>query len=189
MLKFFTKLKSLLGRKKGKPNQDPKVFCIGYLRTGSTSLGAALESMGYNHASYDDALYRKFYLKKDTQKLIEYARFYDSFDDKPWIHEDMIPILDREFPASKFIYSARKEESWLESFNRWMFQKTGSYPDLIESLTAFQSHRTFVQNYFKGRRGTDFIEITVGDDEDFLRLKEFLNKETSLTQFPHLNKS
>ncbi|MBI1357416.1 MAG: hypothetical protein GC160_24005 [Acidobacteria bacterium] len=84
-----------------------KVFCIGFQKTGTTSLGYALSLLGYRVAGMFDVM--TFNSKDETlAKAIQLGRRYDAFQDNPW------PILYREldqaFPSAKFILTVRDTE-------------------------------------------------------------------------------
>ncbi len=93
-----------------KPQYTSKVFCIGYNKTGTTTLGQALDMLGYRNSSFNKKVWRKYYRNNEIVKILKYTAKFDSADDLPWLKEDMIPILDRVFPNSKFIYLTRDEE-------------------------------------------------------------------------------
>src|SRR5699024_4627029 len=87
-----------------KPRYDSKIFCIGFNKTGTTSLGRALTDLGFRHSSFSQIVWRKYYQRGKIDKVLKYTAKFESFDDLPWLKEDMIPVLDKHFPGSKFIY-------------------------------------------------------------------------------------
>jgi hypothetical protein len=179
----------ILKLKYKKPNYGSKVFCIGYNKTGTTSLGRSLELLGYNNSSFNRIVWRNYYVKNDIKKILDYTAKFDSLDDLPWLMEDMIPILDKAFPKSKFIYLTRDEESWKKSLYNWRYKTFEEYPDLEKSLTKFKSHKKFVMNYFKDREFEDFIILDIKDKKGFKKLAKFLGKNTERESFPHFNKT
>lgn len=95
-----------------KPKQ--KVFCVGFQKTGTTSLRDALRQMGYKVASvYAGDLpieeMRRVYLPMG----LELAKQFDAVQDMPW------PLIFREldaaFPGSKFILTERDPDRWYRS--------------------------------------------------------------------------
>lgn len=171
-----------------KPNYNNKVFCIGFNKTGTTSLGKSLEILGYNNSSFNRRVWRKYYKNKDYNKILNFTAKFDSVDDLPWLKEDMIPVLDKSFPKSKFIYLIRDEESWKKSIYNWTHQETGKYPDIEEKFEEYKSHKEFVLEYFKDR-SDDFIVLNIKDPEGFKKLANFLGKKTERIGFPHHNKT
>ena len=172
-----------------KPKYTSKVFCIGFSKTGTTSCGRALVILGYRHSTFNRKVWRKYYKNNEIVNILRYTAKFDSVDDYPWLKEDMIPILDRVFPNSQFIYLTRDEDSWKESMYNWKFKKTGKYPNLEEELGKFRKHREFVLSYFGDRPKDQFLILDVTDKEAFQKLAEFLDKKTSQKSFPHLNKA
>lgn len=179
-------------KKKRKPSYGPKVFCLGFNKTGTTTLGKSFEMLGYRNCSFNEQVYH-FYEAGEIDKVLEYAALYDSFDDRPWFLEDMIPILDKTFPNSKFVYLKREEEAWKKSLNAWMIKVFGEYPsqypNLEEALELYRNHEKFVLNYFKHRSEKDFIVLDVRDEKGFQKLATFLGKKTMQEAFPHHNKT
>ncbi|MCW3071672.1 MAG: hypothetical protein JWO44_1562 [Bacteroidetes bacterium] len=171
-----------------KPRYSEKVFCIGYYKTGTSSCGKAFELLGYRNRSFNKKLWRGHYANKNFFKILEHATKFDSFDDAPWLKEDMIPLLDKVFPRSKFVYLERDEESWLKSLNNWTFKQTGKYPDLEKGLADYRKHRAFVLDYFKDRPA-DILIMKVSDEDAFVKLAKFLGKETTHRAMPHENKT
>jgi hypothetical protein len=171
-----------------RPKYDAKVFCIGYNKTGTTTLGKSLEMLGYRNSSFNKKVWRKYYKNNEIEKILLYTSKFDSFDDLPWLKEDMIPVLDKKFPGSKFIYLERDEVSWKKSFNDWTFNMTGKYPNIEEGWQDYLKHQKFVLDYFKERK-SDFIVINVKDENGLKKTADFLGKTTIQNHFPHFNKT
>ncbi len=121
-----------------------KVFCIGLSRTGTTSLCAALEELGYKTVHFSLGLFLNpqviqpglsftprqklnWYWKRRLNSEIRYQNNifpinffdkYDAFGDLP------IPLyykqLNELYPNAKFIYTYRDEENWLRSME-WLY--------------------------------------------------------------------
>lgn len=171
-----------------KPIKGPKVFCIGFHKTGTTSLGEALKLLGYHHTTFYKRVFDN-YENRETEQILQYAEKYDSFDDVPWFKEDMIPILDQHFPNSKFIYLERNEEEWVKSFENWSFKLSGRRANMVDWLAQFQSHRKFVLDYFKNSGSDRFIILDIGDPVGFRKLADFLDKPFVADKFPHFNRT
>ena len=167
----------------------PKVFCIGFNKTGTTSLGRALGSLGYRNSSFNRVVWRQYYLKGKIEKVIEYASKFESFDDLPWLKEDLIPFLDKSFPGSKWIYLERDEKEWKSSFVKWSKNRFGYSYDPDDGRRKYDAHRKFVFKYFETRVNKDLLVLSIKDPEGFKKLAEFLGKQTDQFEFPHFNKS
>lgn len=172
-----------------RPEYNSKVFCIGFNKTGTTTVGKSLEMLGYRNTSFNERVFRKYYKNNDLVKVLQYTARFDSTDDLPWLRVDMIPILDRVFPNSKFIYLTRDEESWKKSLNNWGFNLSGEYPDIERELKNFRNHKAFVFDYFENRSTEDFVILDVRDPLGFKKLADFLGKDTNREDFPHFNET
>jgi hypothetical protein len=172
-----------------KGSYGSKVFCIGYNKTGTTSLGKSFELLGYRNSSFNKKVWRTYYANQEIDKILKYASKFDSFDDLPWLKEDLIPILDKAFSNSKFVYLTRDEESWKNSFKKWSFKVFGTTPDPEKAWEGYKNHERFVNEYFKDRSSEDFLVLNIEDDKGFKKLSEFLGKETDRESFPHFNKT
>ena len=84
-----------------------KVFCLGWIKTGTTSFGNAMRRLGFKHCGWNQDAWREWYAKGEIDKIIKYARYFESFDDLPWSQIDILERLDREFPGSKFVLLER----------------------------------------------------------------------------------
>jgi len=180
---IYTHLLLMLRR----PKYNSKVFCIGFNKTGTTTIGKSLEMLGYRNTSFNKRVFRKYYKNNRIDKVLDYTARFDSADDLPWLKIDMIPILDRTFPNSKFIYLIRDEASWKKSLMDWSYNLKGKYPDIEKELRAFRKHKDFVLNYFEDRK--DFIILDVKDPQGFKKLALFLGKELTRDSFPHFNET
>ena len=188
-LNIIMEIKSQINLILRKPKYNSKVFCIGYNKTGTTTIGKSLEMLGYRNSSFNKKVWRKYYKNNQIVKILRYTAKFESLDDLPWLKEDMIPVLDKVFPNSKFIYLIRDEESWQKSLYNWTYKKTGNYPNLEKKLQDFREHKKFVLNYFKNKPANQFIILDVRDEKGFTKLADFLGKKTSVEKFPHYNKT
>ncbi|MFP5470709.1 MAG: sulfotransferase [Bacteroidia bacterium] len=170
-----------------KERYNSKVFCIGFNKTGTTTIGKSLEILGYRNSSFNPKIW-KLYKSGDIEKVLKYTAKFDSCDDLPWLKIEMIPILDKTFPNSKFIYLERDEDDWKKSYSEWTELKTSTKPDIEKAFLAFNNHKFFVKDYFKNREN-DILILDVSDSKGFEKLANFLNKKASQDNFPHFNKT
>jgi len=103
------------------PKHDHKVFGIGYGKTGTTSLRRALQELGYVIGNQPDAEMLFFdWAQNDSDKIIDYCKTADAFQDSPFCCDGMYEPLDAMFPNSKFILTVRDTpEQWFESLVRF----------------------------------------------------------------------
>lgn len=123
-----------------------KVFCVGFSKTGTTSLEEALTVLGYkvcrghyynNHTNYLIGLY----LNNDFDEIDKIISYYDAFVDMPWGGTSFYKYLSKKYPNSKFIHTQRDSEKW--------------YQSLIRMLTKFDDNLETAMDTFheKGRYG------------------------------------
>ena len=96
---------------RNKPHK-PRVFCIGWHKTGTSTMGLALLELGYTvlgcRLDMADPL-----LKCDKKIPIQLAGQFDALQDVPWAA--LFRELDQAYPGSKFILTVRDEDAWLYS--------------------------------------------------------------------------
>ena len=121
-----------------KKRNKQKVFVIGFNKTGTTSLGYTLEKMGYIVANQmQGELLFDCWLNNKYQKIFEYCRTAEVFQDAPFSFPETYLHLDNAFPNSKFILTIRDSpEQWYQSlisFHGKMWGK-GNVPPTYENL-------------------------------------------------------
>ena len=175
-----------------------KVFVIGFQRTGTTSVGAALETLGY-HLGGSFGTGTPLQLPITQEKLASAARSFalraDAFEDNPW------PVVFREmdeaFPGSKFILTRRDPAGWIDS----MVRHFGEEPDPVRSfiyghgapagheteyVCRYQSHVDDVLGYF-AQRPRDLLVLNL-DRWTWNDLCGFLEKPLPHRPLPHVAK-
>ena len=105
-----------------------KVFCIGYNKTGTTSMAKALKELGYRVGVQADAeRLMDDWAVRDFRRIVRYCRTADAFQDVPFSVEFTYQILDYAFPESKFILTVRNSaEEWVESYRRFLGKMFGT---------------------------------------------------------------
>lgn len=176
----------------------PKVFCIGFHKTGTTSLELALKRLGYRVTG---AFGTKDPDIADKVHEMAYAMVeqFDAFEDNPW------PVLYRElderFPGNKFILTRRPTENWIRSqvkdfantetpMRRWIYGEDAGCPLGNEKtyIERYERHNREVQDYFAGRPD-DLLIIDLPNDDGWSRLCPFLGHPEPDEPFPHANKA
>ena len=172
-----------------------KVFCIGFHKTGTSSLGVALEELGYKVCGVSHELIPSLQ-KKDMSEVISLVNSYDAFKDNPW------PIIFKEldvlFPGSKFIHTIREEKEWIKSAVNH-FQKTPSdmrvliygvgFPEGNEDIfiNRYRKHNDEVAKYFE-KRPDDLLTLNLKHANPWIALCKFLDKPVPDHPFPVINK-
>lgn len=173
-----------------------KIFCIGFHKTGTTSLTEALKILGYKvtgpNGVWDPNISRNVY--SITNKLI---KKYDAFQDNPWpiIYKE----LDKKYPNSKFILTIRDPEDWIKSqvkhfgyedspMRKWIYGVGHPKGNEKIYLNRYKNHNQEVIDYFKNRP-EDFLILDFSKGDGWEKLCSFLNKDIPNIPFPHTNKA
>jgi hypothetical protein len=161
----------------------PKVFCIGFHKTGTTSLKTALKILGYrvtgpngrhdkNIGENVEALARRIVPK------------FDAFQDNPW--PIIYRFLDKEYPGSKFILTMRPSDKWIGSvtdhfskgkppMREWIYGPGMANPIGNEAVYVerYERHNREVQEYFSGR-SRDFMVFDLAAGDGWVKLCAFV---------------
>lgn len=173
-----------------------KVFCIGFHKTGTTSLEKALELLGYRvtgpNGTRDPDIASKVYDMAD-----ELVQQYDAFQDNPWpvIYREM----DEKYPGSKFILTMRSPESWISSqvrdfglretpMRQWIYG--AGCPEGNEAIyvARYERHNREVLEYFRDRPD-DLLVMDLPKGDGWRKLCGFLDEPIPDEPFPHANKA
>ncbi|MBW2662792.1 MAG: hypothetical protein JRD93_12570 [Deltaproteobacteria bacterium] len=98
-----------------------KVFCVGFGKTGTTSLEKALKDFGFEMGNQAVAeILSQDWAKRRTDRIINFCYTADAFQDAPFGFPGLFKVLDSAFPNSKFILTVRDNESqWYDSLIRF----------------------------------------------------------------------
>jgi len=175
-----------------------KVFCIGFMKTGTTTMNRALAALGYR-VSPDSWKLLQPIMKGDWKTVKQHIDRHDAFEDNPIPH--IFKQLDKEYPGSKFILTIRDSQSWYKSvkfhiddlrtpMHEWVFGKGKGIPALNESdsIRVYESHIDEVRNYFS-ERPQDLLTYNVKEHNDWSTLCDFLEQQAPNIDYPHANKS
>ncbi|MGM0953485.1 MAG: sulfotransferase [Pseudomonadota bacterium] len=94
-----------------------KIFCIGYNKTGTTTLETVLRLYGYQLPNQQEQEIRlsKNVFSTEYEELKGFCSNYDAFQDMPFSQGLTYVAADALFPNSKFILTERAAESWFKS--------------------------------------------------------------------------
>lgn len=178
----------------------PKVFCIGFQKTGTTSLYAALTALGYKTAAVVGRDWSAERLEAEGAELcIATAKNFDAAQDMPW------PLffreLDAAFPGSKFILTVRDSEAWFQSIEKHF----GANPDEMQAfvygkeaaapagnreryLEVYARHEREVRSHFADRPH-DLLIMDLEAGDGWAALCDFLGARIPDEPFPVKNRS
>jgi hypothetical protein len=181
--------------KRSKP-EAPRVFCIGWHKTGTTTLGLALIKLGYSVLGCRLDMVHP--LKAgDMDSVLALAGEFDALQDVPWAA--LYKELDEQYPGSRFILTERDEQNWLRSARRhfrdveiplhdWLYG-TGRLAGNEELyLNRFRQHNLEVKAYFRDRP-EDLLIMNLEKSDDWGSLCSFLGHPIPNAPFPHENKA
>ena len=172
-----------------------KVICIGWHKTGTSTIGMALIRLGYEvlgaRLDTTDDLFNN-----NIESVIEVARPFDALQDVPWAA--LYKELDEAFPGSKFILTERDEQKWLHSakkhfgsshvpMHQWLYGEGVLEGNEELYLKRYQEHNREVRAYFKDRPD-DLLIINFENGEGWEKVCPFLGHEIPNRPFPHANK-
>lgn len=171
-----------------------KVFCIGFHKTGTTSMEKALTMLGYRvtgpNGTRDPDIAHKVY-----ELAYALAERYDAFSDNPW------PLLYREmdqrYPGSKFILTVRPTDAWLRSvvshfgerptpMRRWIYGVESVKGNEALYAARYDAHNAAVKEYFRDRPG-DLLVLDLSEGENWKKVCGFLGKAIPDVPFPREN--
>ncbi|MFZ5616426.1 MAG: sulfotransferase family protein [Pseudomonadota bacterium] len=178
----------------------PKVFCIGFQKTGTTSLHAALTRLGYRTVAVVGRDWTAERLAKDGAALcIATARDHDAAEDMPW------PVffreLDAAYPGSKFILTVRSEDRWFASIEKHFGDRANEMQAFIYGgdaaapagnraryLDVYAKHERDVRAHFADRPN-DLLVMNLEAGDAWPMLCDFLGAPIPREPFPVRNRS
>jgi hypothetical protein len=149
-----------------------------------------MKRLGFKHCSWDRDVWREWYKKGKIAKVLRYAKHFESFDDLPWNKIEILELLDKEFPGSKFVLLERDSESWFESFQKHQIKK-GRIPttDKESCIKKYEEHNEHIRQYFSGEKRKQLLIMNVIKGEGYEKLCPFLELPVLNEPFPASNKS
>ncbi len=180
------------------PTNSTKVFCLGFQKTGTTSVDWVLQDMGYRVSKaykQTDGKFSKTLENMDLSEIKRVSELFDAFQDIPWFL--YYKEFDQWYPGSKFILTIRDNKSWWNSFLRYfrteyypLFKYVYGFNNPIGNRDAiverYEEHNNGILEYFKDRPD-DLLVLEVGEEKALEKISDFLNRETSYEKMPHKN--
>ena len=172
-----------------------KVFCVGLQRTGTTSLGAALEVLGFRVCGavgtwLPDIRSRASALAR------EIVPRYDAFEDNPW--PLLVEELDAAWPDARFVLTVRDAGAWVRSvrsyftgqqspMEEWLYGPGGvPAADDATLATLRARHDASVRTRF-ANRPSQLLVLDVDAGLSWEPLCSFLGRPVPAVPFPRLN--
>ena len=180
-----------------------KIFCIGFHKTGTTSVREALILLGYKYC-----FWRKLDWNPEPgdvpEALLRQMSEYEAFADGGCWYPGWFKRIDEEFKNSKFILTVRDEDEWFKSMIRFFgIGRQNMFPEIwnwiygrdriqLENkkdfLEAYRKHNNNVMSYFANSNNLLVINLADGND-NWIKICNFLKRNVPELRFPHANKS
>ena len=178
--------------------QRRKVFGIGLNKTGTTTLGECLTTLGYRHQSYSNAALQAF-VNGQVDTVVAMADRFDSCEDWPW------PLVwralyERYGDEARFILTTRSSpEIWIDSLKRHSLNThpTRAMRPLIyghyyphgyetEHVAAYERHNQAVRDFFARAAPHALLEVCWENGDRWDKLCTFLEHDLPAAPFPHI---
>jgi hypothetical protein len=149
-----------------------KIFCIGYGKTGTTSLQKLLIKFGFKlgNQSVAEILAEDWAIERRSERIINYCHTAEAFQDIPFMYPELFKELDKSFPNSKFILTVRdNEDQWFDSLIRFHSKKFStvqdSPPSEKDKKNALYLYKGWI--YDVSRFFWDYPEIPLYDPKNY----------------------
>jgi hypothetical protein len=179
---------------------NKKLFCVGFQKTGTSSMSVAFKALGFDvtdafrgvnralkrHPADPDATVKNIVLEK--------MKSADAIQDAPanFFYEE----FDQAYPGSKFILTYRPVDSWLASYanffrdvnsplHQWMYGVDRFWGNEERFRSIYLDQNDKIRRYF-ANRPDDFLEFNLFDNHGWYELVKFLGPDF-LPPFPKEN--
>jgi hypothetical protein len=159
----------------------PRIFCISFQRTGTTSVGRFFADHGFKVATWQVSFANAWSLawfEGDHERIFASADFkaHQVFEDDPWWLSDFYKVLFHRFPDARFVLLERDADQWFDSMVSHSKGRTlgnthrhahiydrsdeyallsgspGSYSNTIDNLLPLgEAHRTHYKRIYLNR--------------------------------------
>lgn len=150
-----------------------KIFCIGYNKTGTTTLEETLRFYGYSLPlqKQQEARLSKNVFDTNYVEFLSFVQRYDAFQDMPFSQGLTFVAADALFPNSKFILSVRDSEAWFQSLKLFHMKKNGidstkiSEKDILEKFTylydgyGYENKKRFLTTFKNNKYLVDWTKL------------------------------
>lgn len=168
---------------KEETNGGNKIFCVGRNKTGTTSLEAALRSLGFRMGlQARGEMLSRDWAKRDFSRIVGLCRTADAFQDVPFSRDYTFQALDLHFPGSKFILSVRDSpEQWYDSLIRYQTKivNKGRVPTADDLKEFSYRYKGYLWEAAQLAHGVD--EKTLYDKEIYI--SHYLNHNRQVIEY------
>jgi hypothetical protein len=173
---------------------SPKVFCIGFQKTGTKSLAFALSALGYTVTGPNGVMDPR--IRENVHTLVrKLVPRFDAFQDNPW--PVLYRELDDEYPGSRFVLSVRSSDAWIKSvvghfgsfetpMRQWVYGAGCPKGNEAIYLRRYEAHNAAALAHFE-HRPNDLLVMDIAAGDGWEKLCPFLGKTAPPVPFPHAN--
>ncbi len=175
-----TWLKNLLKK------QQPKIFCISFQRTGTTSVGQFFKDHGFEVAGYDKERSTHWSVCRFTgnyEAIFKSKGFKENqvFEDNPWFENDFYKYLYHRFPNSKFVLFTRDSNKWFDSMvkhsNGKTLGNTFRHSKLYLRTEEYYSKFSNINHYKTLYKIDNLLDLNETNRDHYIKIYETRNKE------------
>lgn len=135
-------------------NQNSKIFCIGFNKTGTTTIEKTLKEFNFKLGNQIKGELLIFdWHNKDFKKIIKLCKTADAFQDIPFSLPNTYQVLDQYFKNAKFILTERdSSEQWYNSLTKFhskLFSDGLTLPTSKQLKQAEYRYKGYVYQSFK----------------------------------------
>lgn len=212
--RFFNPLFRFYNFMKLKLRNNPKIFVVGFNKTGTTTLFYALEEFGYLMSNQHDfeRLYNKYSKGEiEIDDILKKCFEYEVFQDIPFSLPEFYRYVYKKYPKSKFILTVRSSSDiWFNSFNKYYGGKENLIKnnylekgflfkifktvfnsdqfDRQECISVYEQHNEDVKQFFLNSKN-QLLVLDVSQKDSYNKLCMFLNKNAKRNNFEWKNKT
>jgi hypothetical protein len=178
-----------------------KIFGVGVMKTGLTTLGECLRVLGFN-LQYFSAKGLNEYSSEERVIIKKMLSEHNAFVDLPWLL--MYRELYDRFPDAKFILTVRDENEWYQSLwwhlmkiggsFKWAKLIAGKDADVVQTkkgkelaIHLYENHNEKVKDFFIDKPGS-LLVIDITRENQWHPICGFLNQRIPELPFPHENR-
>lgn len=181
---------------------EKRVFCVGWPKTGTTSIIEALKILGFFSWQFAPWAIGCSHLRcEPTLPPTDFSSIYEYNAVSCLPFCVLFRELDEAFPGSLFILTTRSVDTWVPSavadiagdivadgmihtVYKWAYGTNDITQDIL--VERYQRHDKEVREYFRGRK--DFLVIDLANDNPWEDLCAFLQLPIPSVAFPHKNR-
>jgi hypothetical protein len=184
----------------GPDPRRPRIFGVGLNKTATTTLHRALELLGFRSLHWGGPPVRRTVeasLAAGEPLLAGLDPAYDAYSDVEPLYRN-VPLLDEQYPGSRFVLTVRPVDEWLDSRRRHVERNQalaaegrydGTFLEVDEAgwRADWDQHVAAVRAHFAGR--ADLLEVDLTRDPAWEPLSTFLGVAVPDAPFPWENRS